>query len=254
VIDLHSHVLFGIDDGATTLEYGVAMARMAAAAGTADIVATPHSGGVEALPAGELESRLEALRRECGDAIQIHSGVEWQLTYRNFVHLVASPLVNSINGKGYLLVELPESLPGPSSEQMLGELLEAGLRIVVAHPERNAGLAEEFRRLARLVERGAFLQVTAMSLTGEFGGAARKCGEWLLERGLAHFVASDGHDLVKRPPRLDLANNDVIRMYGEEYATALFEANPRAVIEGTPLQAGPMAAPPRRRKWFDWGK
>jgi protein-tyrosine phosphatase len=121
---------------------------------------------------------------------------------------------------------------------------------VITHPERNPLLAARPELLAEWVGDGCYLQVTAQSLTGHFGAKARDFAEALLKRGLVHFVASDGHDPERRPPRLDTAFEYLCRKYSPEAARRLCVDNPRAALEGEPLAAGGAAGPPDRRSWY----
>jgi protein-tyrosine phosphatase len=143
------------------------------------------------------------------------------------------------------LVEFSDFLIPKTTGEILGRLLGAGMRPIVAHPERNPILSGRIGDLAVWVERGCLLQLTAQSLLGSFGRAAKACSEGLIGRGLAHFLASDGHDTVRRPPVLDLAWRAVEQSFGRPAAQRLLVDNPRAVLAGEPVDA---ALPVSRRK------
>lgn len=131
----------------------------------------------------------------------------------------------------------------------------AGMDVIVTHPERNWLLRKDIDRLRRWVEGGAFLQVAGGSLLGTFGTGARKFAEELLTGGLVHFLASDAHDLDRRPTRLDQVRDHVANRYGEDYAEeALLTASPQAVIEGRALHPGALEPPASGKRWFQFGR
>ncbi|MGC8794812.1 MAG: CpsB/CapC family capsule biosynthesis tyrosine phosphatase, partial [Bryobacteraceae bacterium] len=125
----------------------------------------------------------------------------------------------------------------------------AGLIPVITHPERNWLLQQRLEELEAWVRQGCALQITAQSLSGRFGRQARAFARELLERNLAHFIASDAHDPEDRTPRLDEAWRWVTRHLSEEHARILLEENPRAALMGEPLRLPP---PPERRRLFRW--
>ncbi|MGJ5813063.1 tyrosine-protein phosphatase [Paludibaculum fermentans] len=249
-MDLHSHILFGMDDGARTIDDSLAMAKMAAACGTTDIVASPHADSQYEYDPKLVEERLEQVQKLIGTSLKIHRGCDFHLSYENIRLALNKPNRYSINGRGYLLVEFSDVLIMSSTEQIFSELMSAGLVPIVTHPERNPHLVKDLKRLTRWVERGAFLQVTAQSLLGKFGPAAHRCCVSLLDAGLVHFVASDAHDTQRRPPRLDLARNYLKQRYGAEYAEVILEINPRSVLDGRPLDPGPLPTPEAPKRWY----
>ncbi|MBI5085445.1 MAG: exopolysaccharide biosynthesis protein [Acidobacteria bacterium] len=254
MVDIHSHLLHGLDDGAATLDQSVAMARMAAQSGTTDLVATPHANSEFEFNPQLVQRCWEDLQHLLGNTIRIHLGCDLHLAYDNIRKAIENPARYSINGLGYLLVEFSDILILHSAEEVFSQLRQAGLTPIVTHPERNPHLASNLKRLQRWVECGVFLQVTAQSVTGRFGPQAASCARTLLKRGLAHFVASDAHDTQDRPPRLDDARVFIRAVYGGEYAELLFEIHPRAVIEGQPLFTGPLSVPRPRSNWFEFWK
>ncbi len=145
-----------------------------------------------------------------------------------------SPLTH-LNGSRYLLVEFPGGFLSPNVESVFHEMLVLGTVPVVAHPERNRVFVEEPERLARLVEIGALVQVTAGSLVGDFGRPVRNAVHEIVRRGLAHVVASDAHSLDRRRPRQAAARELVRREYGAEIEDLLFARNPEAIVRGDAL-------------------
>jgi protein-tyrosine phosphatase len=250
MIDIHSHILPGLDDGARTSEEALNMLRMAASSGTTDIVATPHANHQFHFDPRAAEQAIAGLERESGGSPRIHWGCELHLTPENIAGAFEFPDRYSIARRGYLLVEFSNlSIPKTTGE-ILARLIAAGMRPVLAHPERNAILRNCLGALAEWVEQGCTVQVTAQSLIGRFGRVAEASSEALLGRGLVHFVASDAHDTRHRPPLLDKAWRFLEHRCGQAGAQRLLVENPRAVLRGEPLdRAAPMPRKSRFRIW-----
>lgn len=245
MIDIHSHILFGVDDGPETMEQSLAMVRMAAASGTTDIVATAHANQKYAFDQPEVEWKVARLQEAAGASPRIHYGCELHLTLENVEDALRSPDKYSINHRGYLLVEFSDFLVPKTTPQIFARMIAAGMHPIVAHPERNPLLQ---KRAPELAEWGALLQVTAQSLLGRYGRSAKASAHHLMDRGLVHFLASDAHDLTHRPAAMDKARDYVARAFGEEAALRVLEENPRAVLAGDPLPPAPVAI--KRRKRF----
>ncbi|HVS13043.1 MAG TPA: CpsB/CapC family capsule biosynthesis tyrosine phosphatase [Thermoanaerobaculia bacterium] len=241
MIDLHCHVLPGVDDGAGDLSEALAMCRMAAADGCTTVFATPH----QRHPAwwngdrSALQRHLDTLRRQLGSTLDLRSGGEIRVDSELLHDLDRFPDggLLPLGSSRYLLLELDRTGLGPDPLPLVHELAVAGWRPILAHPEHYPWLMVDRRLLAELVERGALLQITAMSLLGHFGTRPEQWSRELLDRGLVHFVASDAHDTVRRPPGLSAAAAAIRRSWGEEVARALTQDNPRAVLENRPLPA-----------------
>jgi protein-tyrosine phosphatase len=256
VIDIHSHILPGLDDGSPDLEASVAMARMAAEAGTTDIVATPHADLQYEFDPELVESKIAELAEACQGIVRIHYGCDFHLYYDNVQDALANPSKYAVNHKRYVLVEVSELLVLKSADEVLARMRSAGMLPIITHPERNGILQRHIDKLAAWVTEGCRLQVTAQSLHGSFGKGAKRFSTELLNRGLVHFIASDAHDTVRRPPRLDEAYRWVLEEFGAAEAQRLFVENPAAVLAGEPLPAGEIERPPRApRKWWRlWGR
>jgi protein-tyrosine phosphatase len=239
MVDLHAHLLHGVDDGPTSLDEAVRMCEIAAADGIRVAVAAPHQHHALAPndDRNELVTRFEALRAAVGSKLALALGAEIRVDSDLLAEVDQLPdgSLLPLAGSHYLLLEFPSARVGPDPKAIVHELTLAGWRPVLAHPERVPWLAEEPAALAELVERGALLQLTAMSVTGEFGRRTRECCAFLLDNDLAHFVASDAHDTSSRPPVLSHAYRVLADGWGEARARRLTDDNPRAVLADRPL-------------------
>jgi protein-tyrosine phosphatase len=248
VIDLHCHVLPGIDDGPRTIEESVALARAAERAGIETIVATPHvssryrnrADGIARLVA-ELNERL----RQEGVAVEIRPGAEIALTAIS--ELEAGELSRlALGGGEWLLVEPPFTPVAPGLEGAIVDLRHAGRRLVLAHPERCPAFQREPRMLRSLASAGVLMSITAGSLSGRFGNDVKRFAHELVREGLVHNVASDAHDLKGRPPGIA---DDLSRAKLSNMTAWLAEEVPRAILSGgeIPPAPEPPAEPPRGR-------
>jgi protein-tyrosine phosphatase len=204
VIDLHCHVLPGIDDGPTTIDESVALARAAQRAGTHTMVATPHvnwrypnTAEIIARGVATLNERLAAE----GLALKVLAGAEIAMT--RIGDLAASELGQlALGGRGWLLVEPPFTPAASGLDTILLELQRQGHRVVLAHPERCPAFHRDPGMLESLVQSGILTSITAGSLVGRFGAEPRRFALALLRDGLAHNVASDSHDELDRGPSI----------------------------------------------------
>jgi protein-tyrosine phosphatase len=250
MIDIHSHVLYGLDDGAQTLAQSVAMLEMAAAAGTTDIVATPHADLKFRFQPELNRQRQAEVQSAVGDIIRVHLGCDFHLSYENIQDALANPAKYTVNGRNYLLVEFSDLLIPNTTGEVFDRLLGAGMIPIITHPERNWLLTLRMAEIEIWVGKGALIQVTSQSLAGLFGSKARKFAEELMRRDMVHFIASDAHSVAERNPRLDEAFTLIANRYGKSRAERLLNTNPKCVIEGRPLpEIVPEPAPPER-KWF----
>ena len=250
MIDVHSHILPGLDDGSPDLEESIAMVRLAAETGTTDIVATPHSDLQFTFDPAIVEAKIAELSQAVEGLIRIHYGCDFHLHYENIQDALAHPYKYSIDHNGYVLVEFSELLIVKTSDGVLERMRAAGMTPIITHPERNVVLQNRIDQLGTWAASGCCLQVTAQSLLGQFGRRAKSFTEELMKRGLVHLVASDGHDLKQRPPRLDEACALVREQYGEATAKRLFTTNPAAVLVGEMLPEEETEAVRPRRRWW----
>jgi len=253
MIDLHCHILPGIDDGAKTMEESLAMAESAIADGITHVVATPHSSSEYSFDFGRVCAARGELQFRIGDRLQLATGCDFHLNPENLVALRRSPAQFCINQKDYLLVEFNEFSIPPAMDQALHHLQLASLRPIITHPERNGILRAQPERLLRWVRVGCYAQITAGSLLGTFGTGAKSDSLAWIAQGLVHFVSSDAHNTSSRPLQLSAAREIVGSQFGEETAKALFLENPLAAFEGRALPYVPEVAdqrPAKHRKRF----
>ncbi|MCL5744153.1 MAG: exopolysaccharide biosynthesis protein [Acidobacteria bacterium] len=251
MIDLHSHILPGFDDGSKSLDESIAMLKIAAAAGTTDIVASPHANPDFPYQAEAVDRAVADLQRASGPAPRIHRGCDFHLSYDNIQDALANPDRYTINHKNYLLVEFSDLLIAKSIDEVFRRMRQSGIIPVITHPERNALLQRRRGQLQAWVETGCALQVTAQSFFGRFGTEARDSARELMKRNLVHFIASDAHDCEDRPPKLDEAHAYVAKKYGEARAERLFVLNPEAALYGERIELTSIPEPPRR-KWYQF--
>jgi len=247
MIDIHSHILPGLDDGSETIEDSIEMLRMAAASGTTDIVATPHANMEFEFDPAEVEGKIAALQAAAGAAPRIHYGCDFHLTPENIESALREPGKYSINHRGYLLVEFADSFIPKSTGDIFSTMLDAGIRPIITHPERNRLLQKMTEELESWVEMGCLVQVTAQSLLGFFGNRAKESSHDLMARRLVHFLASDAHDVEHRTTELRPAWEYVGEHFGADTARLLLQDNPRAVLDGTPIRPGGLT---RRKNWW----
>ncbi|MCC7174250.1 MAG: hypothetical protein IT159_03565 [Bryobacterales bacterium] len=253
MIDIHCHILPGLDDGSPDLGVSVEMARLAAETGTTDIVASPHADLQYPFEPAVAEARAAELSAACGGVVRIHYGCDFHVHYENVQDALANPTKYTIGHGDYLLVELPGMLNVRTAGEVLERLSGAGMIPVVTHPERVGVLQDHIGTLAEWVRKGFCLQLTGQSLSGRFGHRARSFSRELLKRGLVQFVASDGHDCEDRPPRLDVAFSLVSEQYGAAVAERLFELNPAAALAGRPLPEPRDEPAAEKSRWWRRG-
>jgi protein-tyrosine phosphatase len=226
------------------------MLRMAAEHGTTALVATPHANQMYRFEPERISAELDELRADCGESIELYSGCDFHLSYENIQDAVENPTKYTINHKNYLLVEFSDLLIFRNTLEIFARLRDAGMTPIITHPERNGLLRQRLDQIAEWVEAGALVQVTAQSLTREFGGRAQEFCRQLLDRGLVHFAASDAHDCQRRPPRMDQARAWLAAEYGEALAEALCVSNPRAVVAGDSLEEYSEEVGSKPKKWY----
>lgn len=252
MVDLHCHILSGMDDGANSFEESVAMAEMAIADGITHVVATPHASPEFRFDYARVKSRVEQLQQSVGGRLKLATGSDFHLSPENIAALKKSPSQFCVHQKEYLLVELNEFAIPPAMDQTLYEIQLAGLRPIITHPERNGILRSRPERLEKWVRNGCFGQVTGGSLTGTFGSYIQATSMEWIARGLVHFIASDAHNTTTRPHKLRAAYDVAAKEFGREKAEALFVENPLAAFEGRGLPHVPEISetPSKKKKRF----
>lgn len=241
MIDIHTHLLPGVDDGPASLAEAVAMCRAAGDEGCSDLIATPHQRhglwwNGERAPLEALRGRLQ---QGVGASPRIHLGAEIRVGADLLADLDKRPPRDALPlaGSRWLLIEFSRVHPHPDAPGLIHELVVAGWRPIVAHPEEIDWLAGDPPVLPRLVALGGALQVTAASLVGGYGHRIQERVRGILDQGLAHFVASDCHDLVHRPPGLAAAAEEIGGRWGWAAADLLTTTHPQALLADRPLAA-----------------
>ncbi|HEY0141130.1 MAG TPA: CpsB/CapC family capsule biosynthesis tyrosine phosphatase [Thermoanaerobaculia bacterium] len=253
MIDIHHHCLPAVDDGPREWDEAVAMCRMAADEGIETIVATPHvlRGRWKNTSRAELDSKLEELRRRVGQSPRLLLGSEYFFAHDVDEVLAAGTSIVPLANSRYVLIELPANNVPPMIEGPLYRMQLAGWVPILAHPERNHVFQARPELLVALIVAGTKTQITAGSFTGEFGSSAKRVAESWLRRRMVHFVATDAHNVTRRPPLAKAARAAVSEIAGEAIADAVMLDNPRAVVENRTLPFEPDPLPMAEGGFFN---
>ncbi len=221
MIDLHCHLLPGIDDGPDTLDESLALAKLAVANGITGAVVTPHIhiGRYDNTLASisdnyqqfKAELDKQSIPLKLGMAAEVRIGFEMMQMFSNG----QLPFLGELNNNKVLLVEFPHSHIPPGSEKLMGWLLDRGICPMIAHPERNKSIIRDLQKIAPFVEMGCCLQVTAGSVVGDFGQFAKERAVQMLESGWVTILASDAHNIKSRPPALEPGRAAAAKIVGE---------------------------------------
>ncbi|TBU86717.1 tyrosine-protein phosphatase [Phytopseudomonas dryadis] len=227
MIDLHNHLLPGIDDGPADLSTALDMARMAVANGITHIVCTPH------IHSGRYENDSASIRNACENfAVELDkAGIDLRIGAAAEVRFASEimarvldgsiPFLGQWEGKRALLLEFPHGELPFGAERLTEWLLAHAVVPILAHPERNKALMQTPSKLKPFIEQGCLLQVTASSVAGRFGERAMRLARELLEQGVVSIIASDAHNLDHRPPELQEGLLHAARILGEREAERL---------------------------------
>lgn len=234
MIDIHSHILPGIDDGAQTEADSLAMAKAAVEEGIHTIVATPHhrNGSFDNVRDNILTYTdiLNALFQEHGIPLTLLAGQETRINGEMIEDIENNELL-SINDTSYLFVELPSGSVPRYTKQMLFDIQVAGYSPVIVHPERNQELMDHPSKLYELVKAGALTQITAGSVIGKFGKNIQKFTHQIIDANLTHFIASDAHNTTTRGFWMEEAYQAVKDQYGHDLYYMLME-NSQLLVDG----------------------
>jgi protein-tyrosine phosphatase len=247
LIDLHAHILPGLDDGVATVEEACELARAAAAEGITAIVATPHVRDDYPTTAAQMEAAVAALRDQlaaAGISLEILPGGEIAIDRLELLGRDELRRFTLAQSDRYLLLEFPYGGWPLALEAALWKVQTAGLVPVIAHPERNREVQERPDRLAPLVEAGAVIQITAASVDGRLGRSSRVAAQALLKAGWAHVLATDAHGPAIRAAGLADA---VAAVADTALARYLTMDAPAAIVAGEALPVRP--ARKSRRLW-----
>jgi protein-tyrosine phosphatase len=235
VIDIHCHLLPGIDDGPPTLEAALALARLLVIDGMSHVVCTPH-----VFP-GRFENRRSSIEEDFTRFAEVieSSDIALSLSWAGEVRLTPEvldllpldevPFLGESDGYRIMLLEMPDGQVPLGAQQFAQRLLSQGIRPLIVHPERNRGVMARPERLRGFVEDGCFVQITAGSLVGQFGAAAQRVARVLMDNGWVHAVASDSHNLAGRRPRMTDAQAYLTQHWGEATARRLTLFAPAAL-------------------------
>lgn len=233
MLDLHYHLLPGIDDGSTDLAMSLEMARMSAAEGVTTIACTPHiypglydntrDGIVAAI------ARLQAELDQAGIALKLVEGADVHLD-PGLLQGIRGGRIPTLAGSRYLLLEPPHHVAPPNFEGVVFELMAAGLIPVVTHPERLKWVEDHYDMFVRLARRGAWMQITAGAVTGRFGRRVNYWAERFIDEGHCMILATDAHHPQRRPPLLAEAREAVATRLGVEEARHMVETRPAGIV------------------------
>lgn len=232
MIDLHCHLLPGIDDGPKDMAAAIALAEQAVADGITHAVVTPHihhgrwensiAGIAEAIAEFRLALKSAGVPLTLGAAGEVRIGPE----IISMLPAGELPFLGSYDNKKVLLLELPHSHIPPGTDKIIGWLLKQNVLPMIAHPERNKDILRKFEKVEPLIELGCLFQVTAGSVCGQFGEGAQERAEQLLERNVVTVLATDAHHVDRRPANLSAGQVAAALIVGDEAARALVHATP----------------------------
>lgn len=257
-VDIHCHLLPGIDDGAKDWDETLAMAQLAVADGFSTIVVTPHQLGSFAQNRGEqiraAVVHLQAFLDQHQVPLRVLPGADVRIEVGMLDGLKNGDVVSLGDHRRHVLLELPHELYVPL-DRLLVDLQSLRMVGVLSHPERNQGIQSQPALVRPLVEAGCLMQLTAGSLTGNFGAAAQKLSTWMLDQGLAHFISTDAHSTRSRRPQMSPAFAVVAERMGLETALDLCCRNPALVAAGRNVVGGVRLSKVRSRgSWLRWTK
>ena len=233
MIDLHCHILPGIDDGAADLSVSLDMARASVADGVTDLACTPHIlPGLYPNTGPQIRQATQQLQHALdhyGIPLRLVAGADNHIV-PDFVPGLRSGHLLSLGDTRYVLVEPPHHVLPPRLDDLFFGLIAAGYVPILTHPERLAWIKSHYEVIKRLVHNGVWMQITAGSLAGAFGKNARYWSERMLDEGRVHILATDAHDTKRRPPNLSQGRDLAAARVGTREAEHLVATRPRGVL------------------------
>ena len=238
MIDIHCHLLPGIDDGASDIGQSMELARHAITDGITHMVFTPHiQPGVYDNNKPSIAAALELFETAlAADSLSLK--VAWAAEVRICPEILPMleddqlPLFKAADGHHTILLELPHSHVPPGTDQMIAWLQRNNIQVLIAHPERNKGILKDYSRAERLIHAGCMLQVTSGSLSGRFGQPPLQAAQYFLEQGWVDLLASDAHNLKSRPPELSDGREAAAALAGAAVAESLVHERPWSLVAG----------------------
>jgi len=238
LIDIHSHLLPEIDDGARSMKQSLELARLAVQNGITHSVLTPH------IQPGRYDNTLASIRRVfCrfvealqNEHISLHIAMAAEVRIcPEILHLIEDdqmPFYISAQGEKSILLELPHSHVPPGSDKMLSWLCQHGIRTILAHPERNKELMKNIDKVKVFIDSGCLLQLTSGSISGRFGAPVQSFAHELLRKNWVDIIASDAHNLLTRPPELKPGRDSAALIVGVDHAQAMVAKKPWFITGG----------------------
>jgi protein-tyrosine phosphatase len=253
MIDLHCHILPGLDDGAQNLQEAIAMAKMAEKDGVEKIVATPHlfRGHAHLKDLSLIEEKREELSRaleENNIHLEILRGAEVHISHNLIQEIRKNKKDLVLNKSSYLFIEFPSDHVFSGAKNLLFDLMNEGLTPIIAHPERNSVFIRNPDFLYELIQMGSLSQANSGSFLGIYGVRTAEAVSRFLKLGLIHFIASDGHNTRSIVPRLSEAIKKIEGIMGEEKARYFVQENPLAVLENREPPYLPSATNPKEKE------
>ena len=255
MIDIHSHILPGIDDGPKTMEHSLQLASLYEKAGFRTVVATPHwmPGTIWTPSPADLKTRITELQHALEEeqiTLSIHPGMEIAFDNETLDRLRKNNL-QTLAGQSYLLLETPFQQLPLGWETIFFNIISDGYKIILAHPERCRQVHQHPEILKKMIEAGIYIQLNYDSFLGFNGKATKKTAFYLAEQGCVHCLASDSHDATHRHPgSVKDALNNIAARVGEKTAEIISTTNPKRILAGLPLKQPAKAETKKRKKWL----
>lgn len=254
IIDIHSHILPGLDDGAKDMDMTMEMIRIYKKNGVNKLIATPHYVKNSSMSTSIEKNKevLERVRQEieiAGLDFEIFLGHEIYLC-RDILDKLKSGKVATMNGTSYVFIELPQMDIPDYTRELIRELIDEGYRPILSHPEKNTLIIEDINIVYDFIEDGALIEVDIPSIYGNFGRDVRRASEELLKHKMVHFLGTGAHSSIRRTPRIDSGVEKIRNLIGEDLFKTLTYDNPKSLIEGESIEIEE-ARPYRKSMFFN---